>query len=145
MVSFCYPFKRQAPLSPLPLSRPLSTTRRCAFRFCPLQSINTLVRIRSIQNQLFAITDSVETTDCAFAWNSLCTIPASFSNSQLAPSSIVVEFKLRQRRSALTLIQFDLLHQLRLQRRLTVLVRYLPSYLTQVEKSATARRRNSKK
>jgi hypothetical protein len=42
------------------------------------------------------------------------------------------------------LIQFDLLHQLRLQRRLTVLVRYLPSYLTQVGKSATARRCNSK-
>ena len=144
MVSFCYPFKRQTPLSPPPLSRPLSTTRRCAFRFCPLQSINPHPRPDPIDpNQLFAITDSVETADRAFSWNSLRT--GFVSNLQLAPSSIVVEFKLRQRRSALTLIQFDLLHQLRLQRRLTVLIRYLPSYLTQVGKSATARRRNSKK
>jgi hypothetical protein len=112
-----------------------STAQHCAFRFCSLQ-------IQSIQNKLFTSTDSVE-TNYSFFWNSLCT--GFGSNLQLATLSILIEFKLRQRRSVLTLIQFDLLHQLRLQHHLTVLVRYLPSYLMQVGKSATARCRNSKK
>jgi hypothetical protein len=138
MVSFLLLFQTSnATLASLRRLSParFSTARCCAFRCCSLQ-------IRSIQNKLFASTDSVE-TNYLFFWNSLCT--GFVSNLQLATSSILVEFKLRQRRSVLTLIQFDLLHQLHLQRRLTVLVCYLPSYLTQVGKSATARRCNSKK